>query len=179
MILSGGGIVFSQRMLDALNKQINHETFSSYLYLAMAANFDAMGLKGFANWMAVQAKEEAVHAEMFFNYVLERSGRVHLLQIAEPQQEWATPLAAFQAALEHEEFITKCINDLTTLALDDKDHATVSFLKWFVDEQVEEVSTADQVVTSLKFIGDDRSALFYYDRELAQRQFVRPAAAGA
>lgn len=164
--------MITEKMLEALNKQVNAEIFSAYLYMAMSADFTTKNLTGFANWMKVQAQEEMTHAIKIYNYILDRGGRADLMAIEKPQAEWQTPLAAFEAALEHEKMITGMINDLVEMAKEEKDPATESMLTWFVDEQVEEEANADENVQKLKMIGDDTSAMFFMDQEMKQRTFV-------
>jgi ferritin len=154
----------------ALNKQVNAELFSSYLYLSMAAYFDSINLEGFAHWMRIQTAEEHAHGLMFFDYINERNGRVLLEKIEAPKTEWKSPLDAFEEAYEHEKHISRLINKLVNKARDLKDDSTDNFLQWFVAEQVEEETSTYRIVQQLKLIGDDRAALFLLDRELAQRQ---------
>jgi ferritin len=154
---------------DALNKQLNAELFSSYLYLSMAAHFEAANLRGLAHWMDVQAQEEHVHAMKFFNFINEHGGRVILDQIDKPQTEWSSPLDAFEDACSHEAKVTGMINDLVDLAIKEKDHAANAFLQWFVTEQVEEEASAQEIRDKLKLIGDNAAALFMIDQELAGR----------
>lgn len=161
--------MLSKKMEEALNKQVNAELYSSYLYLAMAADFEAKNLPGFAHWLEVQAKEENGHAMKFYEYINDRRGRVKLAAIAAPPAEWASPLAAFEAVLAHEQKVTGLINDLVELAAKEKDTATGVFLQWFVTEQVEEEKTADAIVAQLKMIGDKGHGLIMLDRALAQR----------
>ncbi len=161
--------MIGKKMSDAINKQINAETYSAYLYMAMSAYFESVGLKGFAHWMHMQAKEELIHALKFFTYVNSTGGRVVLTQIAAPEKEWASPLAAFEAAYAHEIKVTGMIHALVDLAIKEKDHAANSMLQWFVTEQIEEEENASEIVNKLKFIGKDTSALFMLDRELAAR----------
>ncbi len=161
-------------MNEAINEQINAELFSSYLYYAMAAYFESVNLSGFASWMRVQAMEEITHADKFFNYIVDRGGRVDLKTIEQPQKEWDSPLAAFEAAYEHEQKVTKRINDLVDIALNSKDHTTNSFLQWFVTEQIEEEATASEIVDQLKLVGDARSGLFMLNKELGARTFTAP-----
>lgn len=161
--------MLSDKMLKALNDQINAEMFSSYLYLAMAAHFEDANFPGFAHWMRMQADEEMIHAMKFFDYIIERQGRVTLGALDAPQAEWPTPLSAFEAALEHEQYISGRINKLVSLALEEHDHATNSFLQWFVDEQVEEEASVDAVVQDLKRVEGFPAGLFMLDRELGQR----------
>ena len=157
-------------MQTALNKQINEELFSSYLYLAMSADFEAKNLMGAAKWMKMQADEELEHAMKFFHFVLERGGEVDLLPIGKPQKSWKTPLAAFQDAEKHEQHITGCINDLFELAGKEKDYATQSMLKWFVDEQVEEEANASEILAQIKIVGDIPGHLFWLDHQLGKRE---------
>lgn len=159
-------------MTNALNEQINEELFSAYLYLSMAAQFDDMSLSGFANWMRVQAQEELSHAMKFFNYITERGGRVSLKAIAEPQKEWDSVIEMFQAAYDHECHISECINKLVDRAIEGRDYATQNMLQWFVEEQVEEEASADEILQKLKLMGDAQGALFMMDRELGSRVFT-------
>jgi ferritin len=165
------------RELEAnLNKQINEEMFSSYLYLSMTAYFESTNLPGFANWMRVQTQEENLHAMMFFDYINRRNGRVLLARIEEPQKEWKSPLDAFVAAYEHEKHISERIRSLVKQARGLDDDSTDNFLQWFVTEQVEEEDNTYKIVQQLRLIGDDRAGLFLLDRELAQRVLAPPAA---
>jgi len=169
--------MIDQRMQEALNKQINAEIYSAYLYLSMSAHFQSVNLAGFANWMRVQWQEELAHALKFYDYVNERGGRVVLQAVEAPPSAWDSPLALFEHVYQHEQKVTGMINKLVDLAVEIRDHATNNVLQWFVAEQVEEEASADEVVQKLKLVGDDPSALFMIDRELAQRVFVAPAAA--
>ena len=169
--------MIDQRMQEALNKQINAEIYSAYLYLSMSAHFQSVNLAGFANWMRVQWQEELAHALKFYDYVNERGGRVVLQPVEAPPSAWDSPLALFEDVYRHEQKVTGMINKLVDLAVEIRDHATNNVLQWFVAEQVEEEASAGEVVQKLKLVGDDPSALFMIDRELAQRVFVAPAAA--
>jgi len=171
--------MLKKKILKALNDQINAEMFSSYLYLSMEAYFQSLSLKGFAAWMRVQAQEEMVHAMKFYDFINERGGKVTLEAIAKPDSAWASPLAAFEAVLKHEEHVTDLINNLVDLAISEKDHASNNFLQWFISEQVEEEASASEVVEKLKLIKDNSSGLFMVDEELGQRVFTMPAAAAA
>jgi ferritin len=165
-------------MRNALNKQIVAEYYSSYLYLAMSAYFASINLEGFSNWMRIQALEELSHGTKIFDYVNERGGRVLLDTIDKPPVKWASPLAAFQAAFQHEQKVTGLINKLVDLAIKEGDHATENFLQWFVAEQVEEEASADGIVQKLKLVGKEGGGLFMIDREMSQRVFHPPAAEG-
>ncbi len=170
--------MLEERMQDALNEQINAELYSSYLYFSMSAYFESISLKGFANWMRVQAMEELTHAKRFYNYVIERGGRVLMKEIKSPPNEWTSPLNAFEHVLEHEQHVTALINSLMDLAIELKDHATTSFLKWFIDEQVEEEASADEIIQSLKLNENNPGGLFLIDKDLAQRTFLPPQDVG-
>ena len=169
--------MLSQNMQDAMNRQMNREMFSAYLYLSMAAYFDSMNLAGFSNWMKVQAQEEMAHAMKFYGYINERDGRVKMQDIEAPETEWESPEAAFTHVLNHEVIVTGLINDLVTLAEEEKDYASRSLLQWFIDEQVEEEASASDVLQKIKLIGDG-AGLFMFDQQLAQRVFTPPASKG-
>lgn len=162
--------MISDKMREQLNKQMNAELFSSYLYLAMAAYFEDKNLNGMANWMSAQSTEEYAHGMKFYGYLNSVGARVKLLEIKEPQMEWDSAQAVFEEALDHEKFITKSINDLADLSVEEKDHATNIFLHWFVNEQIEEVSSVEAIVDKFKMIGDNKNGLFMLDRDLARRQ---------
>jgi ferritin len=161
--------MINKKIEEAFNKQINEEMFSFYLYLSMAAWFEAGNFKGFSHWMKTQAQEEMFHAMKFYNHILERGGSVALAPIAEPKKEWKSALNVYEEALAHEEHITACINDLLDLAVEEKDHAAQSLLRWFVDEQVEEEATASEYVEKLRMIGDHNPMLLMQDKEMEQR----------
>ncbi|GAG57503.1 unnamed protein product [marine sediment metagenome] len=162
--------MFSRKVQDAMNDQIQRELESAYIYLAMAAYFDSVNLPGFAHWMKVQFQEEQAHAFKFYDFVNDRGGQVLLQAIGQPPVKFQSPLAAFEKALAHEEKITGHINDLYALATEEKDIASQGLLQWFVEEQVEEEKNAGDIVDMLKKIGDSYHALIMLDRELGQRQ---------
>ena len=166
--------MLSDNMQKALNKQLNVEFYSSYLYLSMSTYFLSINLNGFANWMRIQAQEELMHAMKVFDYINDRGGLIKLMSIEGPPCEWNSPLQVFADALEHEQKNSKLINELTGLAIEEKDHATNVFLQWFINEQVEEEANVNDVVQTLKLIGDGKDGLFMVDRELAKRAFVAP-----
>lgn len=161
--------MLSKKIQEALNGQINAELYSSYLYLAMAAHFEAANLKGFANWMRIQAGEEYSHAMKFYGYINDRMGRVALQEIAAPPASWPSAQAAFNEVCKHEAKVTGLINDLVDLAVAQKDHATTSMLQWFVNEQVEEEASANEILAMLKAIKDSANGLFMIDHQLAKR----------
>lgn len=169
--------MISEKMQKAINSQLNFEIYSAYIYQSMEAYYASLNLPGFANWVNVQVQEEMLHARKFFDFINSRGGRVRLETIEGPQTDWDSPLAAFENVLAHEKKVTERINDLVNVAMEERDHATVAFLNWFVTEQVEEEANADSVIRQLRLIGDDKSALFLLDRELATRVFTPPAPA--
>ena len=163
------------KMHDALNKQVNAELFSAYLYLSMSAYFESINLTGCATWMRVQAQEEMTHAMKLYDYIHETNGKVTLTAIDAPQSEWSSPLEVFEHVYKHEQKVTGLINDLMNLAVAEKDYATSNFLQWFIAEQVEEESSANAIVHKIKLLGDARGALFMLDRELGARTSTPPA----
>ncbi len=162
--------MLSDKMQAALNAQINAELMSSYLYLSMAAYFYDADFPGFANWMRAQEQEERVHAMKLYDYIVARNGRVSLRPLDGPKVNWQSPLDAFEDAYKHEQNVTGLIHNLVDLALSEGDHATNSFLNWFVDEQVEEEASVDAVVQDLRRAGDSQQILFMLDRELGGRK---------
>ena len=170
--------MISKKMEEALNNQVNAELYSAYLYLSMESYFKSENLNGFANWMRVQTQEEVSHAMKIYDFINERGGRVTLKTIEGPQTEWDSALAVFKAAYAHEQKVTGLINDLVDLAITEKDHATNSFLQWFVNEQVEEEASADEIVQQLKMMESAPGGMFMLDRELGQRVFTPPATEG-
>jgi len=168
--------MLSDKMLEALNEQINRELYSEYLYLSMAAWFEDQGLPGFANWMKVQTQEEHFHAMKIFDYVSEVNGRVTLKPIAGPPVDFESALAIFEASLDHEKYITASINERVKLAMDESDFATANFLQWYVAEQVEEEASVGAVVDKLRLAAGHGNALLMLDQQLATRVFTPPAA---
>lgn len=166
--------MISKKLQDAINLQINRELFSEYLYLSMAAYLDSLGLQGFAHFFKIQVQEERFHALKFFDYMNERGGRVILDKIEQPQIDFDSPVEVFEMSYKHEQFVTKSINELMDIAISEKDHATKSFLNWFVDEQVEEEASMDNILNQLKMIGGKGQGMLMLDRELAQRAFNPP-----
>jgi ferritin len=170
--------MLSDEMHGRLNSQLNAELYSAYLYLSMSAHFRSSDLDGFANWMRVQAHEELMHGLKFFDFLNSRGGRVTLAPIDGPATEWQSPQHAFETVYQHEQKVTGLINAIASAAVAESDHATGTFLQWFVNEQVEEEESANRILRNLKLIGSDGAGLLMLDRELAQRVFVPPPAAG-
>ena len=164
---------------QALNEQIHAEFFSFYLYLSVAAYFTSHHLDGFSHWMRIQAQEEFGHAMKLFDYLLERGGTVQLMALDEPQREWDSPSAAVEAVLQHEQFISQRINDIVDLANSENDHATTVLMHWYVNEQVEEESTADTLYHQVKMVEDSPHGLLMIDRELGSRQIAVDASTEA
>jgi ferritin len=161
--------MLSKAMQDAINEQIKNELYSAYLYLSMAAYFEATSLPGFAAWMRAQSQEEIAHAMKFFNFVNDRGGRVELQAIEQPPVEFESPRDVFEATYGHEQKVTALIHDLYELALDENDYAAQVMLHWFIDEQVEEENSVSQILETLERIGDADQGLVMLDRELGQR----------
>ena len=168
--------MLKKKVQDALNKQVNAELYSAYIYLSMAAYFESFSLAGFANWMRCQTQEEILHAMKIYDFINERGGKVALKPIEGPKTAWKSPLEAFQDAYKHEQKVTGMINKLVDLSIKESDHAANAFLQWFVTEQVEEEASADEVVQKLKMIGKDGSGLYMMDQEMGQRIFTLPPA---
>ena len=166
--------MINEKMEKAFNDQINKELYSEYLYLAMKAYFADMNLQGFVNWFDIQVQEERAHAFGMYDYLLERGGKVVLEAIDKPEVKGTTPLEIFEQVLEHEEYVTSRINYLMDVAEDVKDRAALSFLNWYVKEQVEEEASVGGVLATLKLIGDDKKALLMLDKDLAARVFNPP-----
>ncbi|HER44494.1 MAG TPA: ferritin [Candidatus Eisenbacteria bacterium] len=167
--------MIDKKVRDGFNKQIQHELYSAYLYLSMAAWFHSKGMDGMAQWFRVQTMEEMTHAMKFFDHIIERDGEVELLEIGKPPAEWASPLEATKDAYKHEQFITGKINELVKLSRNENDYASGSMLQWFVDEQVEEEANASKNVQRLEMVGDSGNGLLMIDREMGARTFTMPA----
>lgn len=161
--------MFSEAIQEALNKQLNAELFTTNNYLEMSAKFRFMGLHGFAHWARVQASVERKHAMKFYDFICDRGGVVTMGQIAEPDSQWDTPLEAFEIAYLHEMKATAQIYRLVDMATERRDHATSTFLQWFVEEQVREEAMTNEIVQKLKLVGDSGNALFLIDNELSKR----------
>lgn len=163
-----------EKMIDALNSQVNAELYSSYLYLSMGSYFESEDMSGFANWMRVEAQEELVHAMKIYDFIIQRGDKVTLTRIDSPLTEWKSALDAFEHVYAHEQKVTELINQLVNLAISLGDHATNNFLQWFVSEQVEEEESSSGVLKKVKMANELLSALLMLDSELAQRVFNSP-----
>lgn len=164
--------MLSKRMESALNAQINAELWSAYLYLSMSSDFASKGTPGFANWMNIQFQEEQGHALKFLNFIISRGGKPELKPIDEVKTTWVSPLEAFEDTLQHEQKVTAMINELYAIATEEKDYATQSMLKWFVDEQVEEEETAQGIIDALKMIAGNGFGVYQLDKELGARVYT-------
>jgi len=162
--------MITNAMEDALNEQVNKEFYSAYLYLAMQAYCNEMGLPGFAHWMRLQYEEEIMHVTKMFDYILDQGGKIQLKTIEEPPRDYGTPLEVFETTLEHEQLVTKSIGSLMDLAVEERDYATQTFLQWYVTEQVEEESNVNDVLAPLRMVGEDKGGLMMIDQQLATRQ---------
>jgi len=161
--------MFGKPMQDAMNEQINKELFSSFLYLSMAAYFEDKNLTGFANWMRIQADEERGHAMKFYDFIVNRGGRVFLKAIDAPKTDWKSNLEVAEEVAAHEAKVTASINDLYELALKEKDYPSQVMLQWFITEQVEEEKSAGEIVASLKLIEERGTAVLMLDKQLGKR----------
>lgn len=166
--------MINEKVGKILNEQVNKEFYSAYLYLSMSAYFSDLGLLGFANWMRIQAQEETAHAMLIYDFLINRNEKVILASIDAAPGNWGSPLSVIEAALKHEIYVTGLINNIITIAEKVKDRATISYMNWFIDEQVEEEANAQDIISKLKLIGDDKSALYLLDKDLSARVFVQP-----
>jgi ferritin len=162
--------MLEQKLEVALNRQVNAELWSAYLYLSMSCDMDNKGYEGMASWFASQAKEEFEHATRFMKFISGMDGKVALLPIDEVRQEWNSPIDAFEETLKHEKVVTGKIHHLMDMAVELKDYATQSMLKWFVDEQVEEEDTVRKIVEKLKRIENIPAAQYGLDKHLGERK---------
>lgn len=163
--------MIKEKVQAILNSQINKEFYSAYLYLAMSAYFDEIGLFGFSNWTKVQAKEEMDHGMIIFNYIIERDGTVELSHIYSPDRDFTKPIQVFEKILEHEKTVTESINCVASMSDEECDLATRHFINWYISEQVEEEANTREVIDKLKLFGDDCTALYLLDKELGERKY--------
>ncbi len=168
--------MLSDKLQSELNEQIKYEFFSANYYLAMAAYCAAEGFNGFANFFIVQAEEERFHAMKFFNFINEMDGRALMKAMEEPKNEYSSLEEIFTLAFKHEKFVTGRIYSLMDLAIEEKEHATISFLRWFVDEQVEEEASMSDLLNKVKRLGEKGEGIYMLDKELSQRTFTAPSA---
>lgn len=161
--------MLSEKLLSNLNKQINKELYSEYLYLSMATYADSVGLEGIAKWFKKQAQEEHEHAMKLYDYIYDQGARVILEAIEKPKNDFNSIRELFELSLEHEKFVTASINELMDIAKEDNDHASVSFLQWFVDEQVEEEASVNAILDKFTYMKESGIGLLMLDKQLATR----------
>ena len=159
----------NKEILDAIQKQINLEAYSAYVYLAMAAYFDNISLDGCASWMKLQAKEELSHMMKFYDYVVSQNEEVEFQLIKKPVKSWDTPLSAFKTALEHEKKVSAAIHKIMDLSIAHNDHRTRQFLMWFIEEQVEEEQEVQSIIDKIALIREERSSILIIDKALMKR----------
>jgi len=164
--------MFGEKTKKAMNEQIKYELESFYIYLSMAAYFHHQNLNGMAHWMRCQAHEEMIHAMKFYDHILDRGGKVTLLDLKQIETTWETPLRAWEDAYEHEKFITEKINNLIKISREENDYASEPILSWFLNEQIEEEKNTDKVARELAMVGDSQDGILMLDRELAARVFT-------
>jgi ferritin len=162
--------MIGKKMTEALNLQMNREFFNARLYLSMATYFEALNMPGAAQWMTAQAREETGHAMRLYNHLRDRGARILLAALEAPPTHWDTPLAAFEAAYEHECKVSRQFDAHMALAQSEKDYATIVLLQWFINEQVEEEASTNEIVQKIKMIGDHKGGLFMLDRALGERK---------
>ena len=165
----------NQKVRDLLNQQINKEFYSAYLYLDFSNYFDRVGLDGFANWYMIQAQEERDHAMLFYQYLQNESQTVTLEAIDKPDKEFSCHMDVLKAGLEHEEYVTSLINDIYAAAYEVKDFRTMQFLDWFVKEQGEEETNANDMITKMELFGTDPKSLYMLNQELKARIYSAPS----
>ncbi len=163
--------MINEKIQDVLNAQINKEFYSAYLYLAMSAYFDEIGLEGFSNWTKVQAREEVDHGMILFDFIIERNGKVQLSQIVVPENISGSPLEIFEKIYEHEKYVTDSINCVASMSDDECDLASRNFIDWYIAEQVEEERNAYEIILKLKMFGDDKATLYHIDKDLQERTY--------
>ncbi len=162
--------MLSKNMNEVLNQQIQAEFQASYLYLAMSSYCEELNLPGFGGWLRTQSDEERAHALRLFDFLLSREGHIELREIDRPPSGFGSALEMFESVLEHEQEVTKGIDEAYGAALEERDNATAVELQWFITEQVEEEKTAGDIVAQLRMVGDDTVALLMVDREMATRE---------
>ena len=163
--------MISQRLHTAINDQINAELWSAYLYLSMSMDAEAKGYKGVANWFYVQWLEEQDHARILMNYLNSRDAKGTLKPIEPVQTEWSSVLEMYQQTLEHEQVVTSLINNLATIAAEDKDFASSNMLVWFIDEQIEEEESAREMIFAAESVDGNKYGMYQLDKELATRTY--------
>ncbi|MEE1043660.1 MAG: ferritin [Clostridia bacterium] len=167
--------MMNEKVHELLNQQINKEFYSAYLYLDFSNYFEDAGLDGFANWYKIQAQEERDHAMLFYQYLQNENQKVTLEAIAKPDKTFSSHMDVLKAGLEHEEYVTSLINDIYAAAYNVKDFRTMQFLDWFVKEQGEEETNANDLITKMELFGSDPKSLYMLNQELAARVYTAPS----
>ena len=167
--------MMNEKVHALLNAQINKEFYSAYLYLEFSNHFKAAGLDGFANWYMIQAQEERDHAMLFYQYLQNENQKVTLDAIDKPDKVFASHMDVLKAGLAHEEYVTSLINDIYAAAYEVKDFRTMQFLDWFVKEQGEEETNANDMITKMELFGSDPRSLYLLNQELAARVYTAPS----
>ena len=167
--------MLSNKMIDKINEQIKNELYSGHLYLSMAAYCSSQDLDGFANFFIVQEEEERFHAMKFYHYLVEQGADVKIYGLDQPKQDFASIEEVFDLALKHEQLVTKLINELMELAVQEKDYATQSLLNWYIDEQVEEEASMQGILRKIQMVGAKGHGILMLDSQMGQRKFSSPA----
>jgi len=168
--------MITKKMAKALNEQLNHEFYSAYLYLSMSAYCSKIDFNGAASWFLLQYHEEQDHATRIYNYLIEQDATISLKRIDKPEKKFGTLLETFKKSLEHEQMMTSRLNDLSNDALKEKDHATYNLLQWFVNEQVEEEASVNEIISKIKLVKNDGYGLLMIDNELGKRNTAESGA---
>ncbi len=167
--------MLNKKVAELLNTQINKEFYSAYLYLDFSNYYERMGLKGFANWYKIQAQEERDHALLFYQYLQNNNEVVTLEAIGKPDVALNELMDPLQAGLKHEEYVTELIHTIYAAAHKVHDFRTMQFLDWFVKEQGEEETNANDLITKMELFGSDPKSLYMLDQELAARVYAAPS----
>jgi ferritin len=161
--------MISNKIYELMLNQVNAELGASYLYLSMSSYFEEKNLRGLAKWMKMQSEEEREHAMKFYNYLVTVGKRVYLKAVDEPKTEWKDVMEVWQETLSHEKKVTEMIYTIMKQAVEEKDFASINFLNWFIDEQVEEVTQVEDIISKFEMIGDSKQGLYFLDKELGSR----------
>ncbi|MDR5659429.1 ferritin [Serpentinicella sp. ANB-PHB4] len=164
--------MLTEKLVKELNEQLKYEFASANYYLAMSAYCLDRDLDGFANFFKVQAEEESFHAMKFFNFINDAGGRINIQGFDDPKNDFDSLAQVMEIALNHEKFVTKRIHSIMDIAIEEKNYPCISFLNWFVDEQVEEEAMMTSLLNKVKKIGEDNPAIFMLDSELEKRSFT-------
>lgn len=167
--------MLSKKIEEVINAQINAELWSAYLYLSMSLDAEVKGLKGVSSWFYVQFQEEQAHARIFMNYINSRGGVVELKPIDAVPTSWGSVTEWFAETLKHEQLVTSLINNIAAVAYEERDFASMNMINWFIDEQVEEEDSVNEIISSLELLGDSKNGLYTLDKELGARVYTEPS----